>query len=294
MARHSRQRVAERRTRRLYPLLVLLALVVALLVFFAWAVNQIGNRQPSVVPAAQQCAVQVGGVGDQLTLEQSSNAAIIAAEALHRGLPPRAVSIALATAMQESDLRNIDHGDRDSVGLFQQRPSQGWGSVEQIMDPWYSTGKFYDHLVQVDGWQSGDINDVAQKVQRSGVPDGYRKHVERARAWGSALTGHSPAAVRCIDRGKTSPQAGATVELLQRALGSTVQVTPAQAMITVTSSDETSLWAATHLAMMTTRTSGVSSVQVGAMSWTGQGTRLGSWEGTATPKPTKAVLTLRA
>ncbi|WP_394276612.1 hypothetical protein [Luteococcus sp.] len=294
MARHSRQRAPQRRSRRLYPLLVLLALVVALLVFFAWAINQIGNREPSVVPAAQQCAVRVGNVGDQLTLEQSGSAAIIAAEALHRELPPRAVSIALATAMQESDLRNIDYGDRDSVGLFQQRPSQGWGSVEQIMDPWYSTGKFYDHLVQVDGWESGDINDVAQKVQRSGVPDGYRKHVERARAWGSALTGHSPAAVRCIDRGKASPQAGDTVELLQRALGSTVQVTPAQAMVTITSNDETSLWAATQLAMMTTRTSGVTAVQVGAMTWTSQSTHLGSWEGTATPKPTKAVLTLRA
>ncbi len=62
------------------------------------------------------------------------------------------MTIALATAMQESQLRNIGHGDRDSVGLFQQRPSQGWGTFEQIQDPVYSAGRFYDHLAEVPGY----------------------------------------------------------------------------------------------------------------------------------------------
>ena len=74
----------------------------------------------------------------ELATDQAANASLITAVAVQRGLPPRAASIALATAMQESKLRNIDHGDQagpDSRGLFQQRPSQGWGTEEQVMDP---------------------------------------------------------------------------------------------------------------------------------------------------------------
>ena len=63
--------------------------------------------------------------------------------------------IALATAQQESRLRNLDYGDRDSLGLFQQRPSQGWGTEAQVQDPAYAAGKFYDWLVTVPGWETG-------------------------------------------------------------------------------------------------------------------------------------------
>ena len=117
----------------------------------------------------------------------------ITALALRRGLPARAATIALATAIQESKLRNIRYGDRDSVGLFQQRPSQGWGTVEQILDPEYSTDKFYDALVKVDDWESGTITVVAQKVQRSSYPEAYADHEQEGRILASALAGHSPA-----------------------------------------------------------------------------------------------------
>ena len=90
------------------------------------------------------CTAEVDGLVVDLTLEQAENAALITAIAMQRGLPARAASIALATAYQESEILNIEHGDRDSVGLFQQRPSQGWGTVEQILDPVYSTNAFYD------------------------------------------------------------------------------------------------------------------------------------------------------
>src|SRR5690606_19867527 len=118
--------------------------------------------------------------------------------AVDRGMPPRAASIALATAYQESQLRNIDYGDRDSLGLFQQRPSQGWGSEEEIMDPIYSTNAFYDALEDVPGYESGDINDVAQRVQRSGHPEAYRDHETEGRLYASALTGQSGANLVCI------------------------------------------------------------------------------------------------
>ena len=107
--------------------------------------------------------------------EQAENASLIAAIAIERGLPARAVSIALATAFQESKLVNIDYGDRDSLGLFQQRPSQGWGTAEEILDPVYSTNAFYDALVQVDGYEDMEITEAAQQVQRSAFPVGVRR-----------------------------------------------------------------------------------------------------------------------
>ena len=161
------------------------------------------------------------------------NAAIIAGEAERRRLPARAATIALATAWQESGLRNLDYGDRDSLGLFQQRPSQGWGSEQQIMDPWYSSGKFYEALVKVPDWQTGDINDVAQTVQRSGVPEGYRKHEGNARVWASALFGHSPAAVTCIDRTEAPGDVGGLQAYYAKVFGNKLDVRADRSTVTL-------------------------------------------------------------
>src|SRR5690625_2767773 len=111
-------------------------------------------------PAHEGTCTATGlGTSHRYTTDRVANAALISALAVDRELPPRAASIALATAYQESQLRNLDHGDRDSLGLFQQRPSQGWGSEEEIMDPVYSTNAFYDALIEVDGYEAGDIKD---------------------------------------------------------------------------------------------------------------------------------------
>ena len=133
----------------------------------------------------------------RLSLEQASNAATISAVGASRGMPERAVTIALATAMQESQLRNIDHGDRDSLGLFQQRPSQGWGTEAQIMDPVYSSGEFYRHLAEVPGYSRLPLTVAAQRVQRSGFPQAYAKHEPDATLLASALTGRTPATLNC-------------------------------------------------------------------------------------------------
>ena len=124
-------------------------------------------------PAVGSCTLP--GASVTLTAEQMDNAATIAEVGRARGLPERAVVIALATAMQESTLRNLDYGDRDSLGLFQQRPSQGWGTPEQVQDPVYAAGKFYDGLVQVPGWETGELTLVADAVQRSAFPLAYGK-----------------------------------------------------------------------------------------------------------------------
>ncbi|MFK0289496.1 heavy metal transporter [Streptomyces sp. NPDC090442] len=150
-------------------------------------------------PGAPHCTVRVQGGGDpyELTPEQAANAATISAVAASRGLPERAVTIALATAMQESGLRNINFGDRDSVGLFQQRPSQDWGTVKQIMDPVYASGEFYRHLAKVPGYSRLPLTVAAQKVQRSGYPQAYAKHEANATLLTGALTGRSADALSC-------------------------------------------------------------------------------------------------
>jgi hypothetical protein len=146
---------------------------------------------------SQPCTATVGGRVVELAPEQAENAALIAATSVRRGMPARAASIALATAYQESKLYNLEGGDRDSLGLFQQRPSQGWGSREQILDPSYATTAFYDALQKVDGYQTMPITEAAQKVQRSGFPEAYADHEADARVLASALTGQSFHAFSC-------------------------------------------------------------------------------------------------
>ena len=120
-------------------------------------------------------ACTLPGSSVTVSAEQVANAATIAEVGWDRGLPDRAVVIALATAMQESTLRNLDYGDRDSLGLFQQRPSQGWGTPEQVQDPVYAAGQFYDRLVRIPDWETGRLTNVAQAVQISGHPELYQK-----------------------------------------------------------------------------------------------------------------------
>src|SRR4051794_5636859 len=143
------------------------------------------------------CSALVEGREVEVTPEQMANAATITGVAVRRGLPARAATIAVATAIQESKLVNLDYGDRDSLGLFQQRPSQGWGTAAQVRDPVHATNAFYDALVKVDGYRSLEITQVAQRVQRSGFPEAYADHEPDARVLASALSGHSPAALGC-------------------------------------------------------------------------------------------------
>jgi hypothetical protein len=115
--------------------------------------------------------------------QQLHNATIIVQVANQRDLPLRAAVIAVATAMQESNLYNSDQAaDHDSLGLFQQRPSQGWGSPDQLLSPAYAAGKFYDKLVTIPHWQTLPLTEAAQAVQRSAYPDAYAKHEADATA----------------------------------------------------------------------------------------------------------------
>ena len=155
----------------------------------------VGDRVPLL--GDDTCTATVQGRTVELAPEQAENAALIAAISVQRGMPARAATIALATAYQESKLYNIDYGDRDSLGLFQQRPSQGWGTREQILDPEHSINAFYDALARVDGYETMEITVAAQEVQRSGFPEAYADHEADARVLASALTGQSWRAFHC-------------------------------------------------------------------------------------------------
>jgi cell wall-associated NlpC family hydrolase len=135
-----------------------------------------GACDPGVRAAAGPLAGGRAGtsIGD-LSDEQRQNAATIIGVAREMGAPPRAWLIALATAMQESTLRNINFGDRDSLGLFQQRPSQGWGSPAEVTDPVYATRTFVERLLAVPDWETMPVTVAAQTVQRSAFPDAYAK-----------------------------------------------------------------------------------------------------------------------
>ena len=151
--------------------------------------------EPPAGPPGVPCTVV--GTHLRLTPEQAANVEAIAAVASERDLHPRAVVIALATAQQESRLRNLSYGDRDSLGLFQQRPSQGWGTQAQVQDPVYAAGRFFDHLVQTPGWDTGRLTDVAQAVQRSGFPEAYQQWEPMAAELAAALTSGGPRAFHC-------------------------------------------------------------------------------------------------
>ncbi|WP_431905830.1 hypothetical protein [Micromonospora carbonacea] len=146
------------------------------------------------VAAAQAAGVDAGkliphgvqGAQSRIDLdpEQTANVKAIIAATKKAGLDERAAVISIGTALQESKLENLGHlGDRndhDSLGLFQQRPSSGWGTPEQITDPQYATTAFLKGLRQVDGWQDMALTDAAQTVQVSAYPDAYAQWEQQA------------------------------------------------------------------------------------------------------------------
>jgi hypothetical protein len=178
-------------------------------------------RGTGPLPDPPGCRATVAGRTVNLQVDQAENASLIAAIGVRRGLPARAVSIALATAYQESKIRNLTHGDRDSIGIFQQRPSQGWGTAKQISDEYYAINKFYDALEKIDGYKTMRITEAAQKVQRSGFPEAYEAHAPDARALASALTGYSPGGTfTCVaDEPKGHGTASSTSAALTKAYG---------------------------------------------------------------------------
>ena len=152
--------------------------------------------QKLVIPGSSKAAAASSGSSKitKLDAEQQRNAKLIIQVGRQLGVPERGIAIALGTAMQESWLRNLDWGDRDSLGLFQQRPSTGWGTAAQVRDPVRATRAFFGGpgdpngsrtrgLLDIRGWQSMSFAQAAQAVQISAYPDRYARWEDDAYAW---------------------------------------------------------------------------------------------------------------
>ncbi|MFR9802700.1 hypothetical protein ACL02T_10405 [Pseudonocardia sp. RS010] len=150
-------------------------------------------RVGSCEPNPERMPIQASGASG-LTTEQLTNAAAIVSTGRSLGVPERGLWVGLATALQESGLRNLDYGDRDSLGLFQQRPSQGWGTSTQVREPSYAAGQFFERLLAVPGWTEMPLWQAAQTVQRSAFPLAYAKW-EQTAADALAEVSDSPAAL---------------------------------------------------------------------------------------------------
>jgi hypothetical protein len=193
----------------------------------AFVVSRIGG--PTSPPG---CTATVASRSYQLGLSEAANAATIAAVGKRNGIEDHGVTVALAAALQESKLQNLPSGDLDSVGLFQQRPSQGWGPASQLIVPSYAASAFYRALVQVPGWASLPVTEAAQRVQHSAAPDAYAVWEPEARDLAQVLTGEVPAGLTCQFSTPTKTSGSSTLtdamatELGSPALGA--DLTPAR------------------------------------------------------------------
>jgi hypothetical protein len=244
-----------------------LLLSLALLAGGVYTVVAFVQRSETLV--SERCTADVGTQHAALATDQAAYASLITAVAVRRGLPPRAASIALATAMQESKLRNIGHGDQagpDSRGLFQQRPSQGWGTEAQIMDPFYAANAFYDALVKIPGYESLEITDAAQRVQRSAFPTAYAQHEVMGRTFASALSGQTPEAVQCTLRAPQEAGQPGTVESeLAPAYGALGTAVEGESLVVEASGSLA--WSVAQWAVANAKDLSVTQVDVAGRSW---------------------------
>jgi hypothetical protein len=192
---------ADRGGRGWWVALLVMVIIAGLLVAAGFFVLSKFTRLSLFNPAG--CTATANGAQVGLALDQTQDASVIAAVGRQMGVPIFGIEVAEATSMQESKLVNLDYGDRDSLGLFQQRPSQGWGTADQIMDPVYSSTEFFDALLKVPNWQSLTLAQAAQAVQRSADGSAYTEHQPDATVLATVFTGGAGAGLTCTLDGPT-------------------------------------------------------------------------------------------
>jgi hypothetical protein len=253
---------------------LLAAVVVLLLGFAVYTTVARDGRLPIDLPVAKGCQATTEAGTVALYPEQMANAATIAAVGVSRGIPDRGIVIALATAMQESELYNLSYGDRDSLGLFQQRPSQGWGSPEDLQDPRYAAAAFYNQLMKVPDWTQMRLTDAAQAVQRSAFPEAYQKWEHDAEVLGAALVGEAATAITCSRIGEPTLRGPAAAEALAAGLrldwgelASRAAATEAGSLA-ITADHDRNGWQLAHWLVAHSVKHNVSRVRFGGHEWT--------------------------
>jgi hypothetical protein len=189
----SRRRQTRPAVRRVTQATVVLALLLTVGGYVA-----LRHSVPVLEPSS--CTAVPAGTSAQpvsLNVGQAGVAATIAAVAQRHKLPTRAVTIAYATALQESKLQDLSYGDLDSVGVFQQRPSEGWGSRQHLLDPVYASTRFFAALTAVPRYQHLHIYQAAQAVQRSADGSAYDQYAPQGAAMAGGFSGHLPHDVWC-------------------------------------------------------------------------------------------------
>jgi hypothetical protein len=274
------------RTRAIIATFAVLAVFSAIGVAIWKLSSPTGIHLPVPLPSDYCTAGTNGQV--TLTLDQMANAATITAVGIRRDVPERAVTVALATALQESKLTNLDGGDRDSVGLFQQRPSQGWGTAAQISDPRYAAGKFYAALLHVPNWSRLTITEAAQAVQHSSFPGAYEKWSTDAQVLSAALMGDKSAAVTCSISDKPSSRGPKALDdltsILRHDWGSRTPavrpLTPDSLSLAVAGTK--SGWQYAHWLVAHASQANLQRVQFGGLAWTASA---GTWKPVPKPSP---------
>lgn len=221
-----------------------------------------------------------------LGLDQAQVASVIVAVVLKRELPERAAVLTLGAALQESKLRNLPlgQGDRDSVGILQQRPSQGWGTAGQIADVHYATGKFLDAVVRVPNWEDDSLATVVQTVQFSADGSAYARHEAEAQAIADALYGEAAAGVTCqLDKPDRSAAPAAVAAALVKDLP---VAKPAVATRSVTVPDAG--WATAAWLICNADRLGIASVRHAGRQWSYSG----GWKDGGTAGGSAVVATL--
>jgi hypothetical protein len=244
------------------------------------------------LPVIPACVVQAAPDEPvKLDPDQMANAATVAAVGIRRGVPQRAIVVALATALQESKLRNLSGGDRDSIGLFQQRPSQGWGRPEQLADPRYASGAFYTALEKVPRWQQLRVTDAAQAVQRSAHPEAYDQWVGRAEVLSRALAGEAGGAVSCTVAGEPALRGAPAAQRLADSMRldwGEIRAATTPAGLSLGVRDTRAGWQFAHWLVSHAGERGVQRVRFAGQEWNA---RTGGWTD-ASPAPSADVSVL--
>ncbi|MFI5911276.1 hypothetical protein [Dactylosporangium sp. NPDC051541] len=267
------------RARRLLTIAALSAVAVALCAYVI--ANRVSQDIPLRIATSRACVVNagnaaVGATADatevELDSDQLANAATITAVGLTRKVPHRGLVIALATAWQESKLVNLGGGDRDSIGLFQQRPSQGWGTPEQIADPRFAANAFFTALLKVKGWDKMSVTDAAQAVQRSALPDAYEKWTDESEIMVKALSGEVTGAVACnvTEQASRGPEAARSLGASLKLDWGTVKTTNVSNLVGVALkvSEPKSGWQYAHWLVAHAQERGIKRVVYADMQWT--------------------------
>jgi hypothetical protein len=288
---------------KLFASLLVLAIIAACIAFAAFWYFSGKNPKTVLFPECRATVELPSGNPATFTLTpaQARYAAEIAVIGYGRGLDNQAVTIAIATAVQESKLSNIGYGHADSIGLFQQRPSQGWGSKEEILNPDFAINSFYDALSKID-YDHISVTEAAQEVQKSAYPEAYAAHENLARTFATAYQGGYPKALTCeigVDGAGLSetlpasakaafPKASVTEKTSQTG-DSAKSITIDRSILGANGSELDNLtWQAAFWGVSVAKEYGISDVSVSGHRWTSASS---AWEDTENDiKPGEIVL----